>query len=84
MSHPGAALPVLLGVVSARTNKRHHHHFGVVPTAVTGSQMLDGRGEDHRRSKKNSGNGYGTKNCAGPWTGGGGRGRVREGRWGLY
>ena len=26
----------------------------------------------------------GTKNCAGPWTGGGGRGRVREGRWGLY
>ena len=26
----------------------------------------------------------GTKNCAGPWTGGGGRGRVWEGRWGLY
>jgi hypothetical protein len=26
----------------------------------------------------------GTKNCAGPWTWGGGRGRVWEGRWGLY
>jgi hypothetical protein len=34
--------------------------------------------------KKNSGNGCCTKNCAGPWTGGGGRGRVWEGRWGLY
>ncbi len=37
-----------------------------------------------RRRKKNSGNGCCTKNCDGPWTGVGGRGRVWEGRWGLY
>ena len=37
-----------------------------------------------RRRKKNSGNGCCTKNCDWPWTGVGGRGRVWEGRWGLY
>ena len=37
-----------------------------------------------RRHHPNSGNGCGTKNCAGPCTGGGGRGRVWEGPWGLY
>ncbi len=37
-----------------------------------------------RRQQPNSGNGCCTKNCARPWTGGGGRGRVWEGCWGLY